>query len=260
MGHSKDNATGSPICLGSRMALGSACLALLAAGSFAAAQSASHPAKAHRPRAGHPAVTAPAEPAPQAPQAPEPPKWPANEAAKQPSITWNSEGLRIQASNSNLSQILNQISTQTGAKIEGLSKDERVFGEYGPGQAKDVLAQLLHGTGYDYLMLGDEGQGAPRTVILTVRKNTPAPSGNTAANPVPDQQPDDDSVVEPDNDEPEPQPQVLQPPPPQPQQQPENPQGPMTPQQRMQLMQQQRLQQMQQMQQQYQQQQQQQPQ
>ena len=80
----------------------------------------------------------------------------------------------------------------------------------------------------------------------------------SALGPSPDQ-PDDDSVVEPDNEEPEQQPQVFQPPQPQPQQ-PENPQGPMTPQQRMQLMQQQRLQQMQQMQQQYQQQQQQQPQ
>ena len=245
-------------CHGGSGALRFACLALLVAGSFAAAQPASHPAKAPRPRAGHPAVTTPAEAAPTAPQAPEPPKWPANEAAKQPSITWNSEGLHIQASNANLSQILNQISTQTGAKIEGLSKDERVFGNYGPGQAKDVLAQLLHGSGYDYLMLGDEGQGTPRTVILTVRRNAPPPNQNPAAN-APDQQPDDDSVVEPDTDEPEQQPQVFQPPQPQPQQ-PENPQGPMTPQQRMQLMQQQRLQQMQQMQQQYQQQQQQQPQ
>jgi hypothetical protein len=258
MRYSKNNAMRNSAWRGRPGALRFACLALLVAGSFAAAQPASHPAKAARPRAGHPAVTTPAETAPPAPQAPEPPKWPANEAAKQPSITWNSEGLHIQASNANLSQILNQISTQTGAKIEGLSKDERVFGNYGPGQAKDVLAQLLHGSGYDYLMLGDEGQGTPRTVILTVRRNAPPPNQNPAAN-APDQQPDDDSVVEPDNDEPEQQPQVFQPPQPQPQQ-PENPQAPMTPQQRMQLMQQQRLQQMQQMQRQYQQQPQQQPQ
>ncbi len=258
MWHSKDNAMGRAVSPGSRIALRSACFILLLVGSFAAAQPAPHRAKAQRPRAGHPAVTTPAEPGPQAPQAPEAPKWPANEAPSQASITWNSEGLRIHAANSTLSQILNQISTHTGAKIEGLSKDERVFGDYGPGEAKDVLAQLLHGSGYDYLMLGDEGQGTPRSVILSVRKNTPAPNGNSAANPAPDQ-PDDDSVVEPDNEEPEQQPQVFQPPQPQPQQ-PENPQGPMTPQQRMQLMQQQRLQQMQQMQQQYQQQQQQQPQ
>jgi hypothetical protein len=258
MQYSKDNAMRNSARPGGPGALRFACLALLVAGSVAAAQPASHPAKAARPRAGHPAVTTPAETAPPAPQAPEQPRWPANEAAKQPSITWNSEGLHIQASNANLSQILNQISTQTGAKIEGLSKDERVFGNYGPGQAKDVLAQLLHGSGYDYLMLGDEGQGTPRTVILTVRRNAPPPNQNPTAN-APDQQPDDDSVVEPDNDEPEQQPQVFQPPQPQPQQ-PENPQAPMTPQQRMQLMQQQRLQQMQQMQRQYQQQPQQQPQ
>ena len=257
MGHAAANEIGSAaLRRSSPKLLCLACLAVALGGILAAAQTATHPARSHRPRAGHPAATTPVDPVSPAPQVPEPPKWPANEAAKQPSVTWNSEGLRIQASNSNLSQILNQISTRTGAKIEGLGKDERVFGDFGPGQAKDVLAQLLHGSSYDYLILGDQGQGTPRTVILTARKNTPAPDGNSA-NPVPDQQPDDDSVVEPDNDEQDPQPpQVFQPAqPPQQPPQPDNPQGPLTPQQRMQLMQQQRLQQMQQMQQQYQQQQ-----
>jgi hypothetical protein len=216
--------------------------------------------KAHRPRKPHPAnqeliqQPAPVDPAP--PQ-PEMPKWPANEAPSQPTVTWNSQGLHIQAANSSLSQILNAIGTKTGAKIDGVSGDERVFGEYGPGPARDVLAQLLRGSAYDFLLLGDQGQGTPRQVILTARRGSAGtPNRNNNLNPQQPQdasQPDDEGVSEPEPPE-EPQP----PPPQQAQPQPTPQQEPMTPQQRMQMMQQQRLQQMQQLQQQYQQQQQQQ--
>jgi hypothetical protein len=182
------------------------------------------------------------------------PKWPANEAPGQPTVTWNSQGLLIHAANSSLSQILNTVSTQTGAKIEGVSGDERVFGDYGPGPARDVLSQLLRGSDYNFLLLGDQGQGTPRQVILTARHSRTEP-GNANHNGFTQQQPqeqaDEDNAEPPEQPE-EPQP-VVQPPPQQ-----ASPPEQMTPQQRMQMMQQQRLQQMQQLQQQYQQQQQQQ--
>jgi hypothetical protein len=185
------------------------------------------------------------------------PNWPANEAPTQPKVTWNSQGLHIQAANSSLSQILNTVSAQTGAKIEGISRDERIFGDYGPGQARDVLSQLLHGSAYNFLMLGDQGQGTPRQVILTARQGGAGIPNRGAVN---QQQPQDSQPDEEPQPEPEPedvpQPQVIQPPP---QPQPAPQQEPMSPQERMQMMQQQRLQQMQQLQQQYQQQQQQQP-
>lgn len=173
-------------------------------------------------------------------------------------MTWNSQGLHIQASNSSLSQILNAVSTQTGAKVEGVSGDERVFGDYGPGPARDVLSQLLRGSNYNFLLLGDQGQGTPRQVILTAHRGAGGSNRGTLNPQQPqDAQPDDEGVSEPEPQE-EPPPQQAQPEPPQPQGLPQ--QEPMTPQQRMQQMQQQRLQQMQQLQQQYQQQQQQQPQ
>jgi hypothetical protein len=210
--------------------------------------------RAHKPHAGQPA------PAPQpmdmTPPQPEMPKWPANEAPGQPTVTWNSQGLRIQASNSSLSQILNAVSTQTGAKVEGVSGDERVFGDYGPGTARDVLSQLLRGSNYNFLLLGDQGQGTPRQVILTAHRGAGGGPNRGMLNPQQgqDSQPDDEGVSEPEPQEDPPPPQ------PQPEPQPQPQQEPMTPQQRMQMMQQQRLQQMQQLQQQYQQQQQQQPQ
>ena len=54
------------------------------------------------------------------------------------------------------------VSLKTGAKVEGVGADERIFGAYGPGPARDVLTELLDGSGYNILMIGDLGQGTPR--------------------------------------------------------------------------------------------------
>jgi hypothetical protein len=136
------------------------------------------PSAAHPLAAPAPAVTAPAKPSP-----PQPPHWPANDNPSEASVVWDSQGLRIDAANSSLQQILKEVSTATGAKIEGMSTDERVFGVYGPGQARDVLSQLLQGSGYNVLMIGDQGQGAPRQVVLTSRHAGDTPPGATGNPP-----------------------------------------------------------------------------
>ena len=45
-----------------------------------------------------------------------------------------------------LSEILTEISSLTGAHVDGFATDARVYGQYGPGSARDVLSQLLEGT------------------------------------------------------------------------------------------------------------------
>ena len=169
--------------------------AVLSGVQMLAAQTPSTPAPsatAHRPAHPHkrpsaaqaePAAAQPA-PTPVTPPAPEVPAWPANEKPAQASITWDSQGLRIDAANSSLQQILKDVSTATGAKVEGLSADERVFGAYGPGQARDVLSQLLQGSGYNVIMIGDQGQGAPRQIVLSSRHigDTPAAANGNQAN------------------------------------------------------------------------------
>ncbi len=100
---------------------------------------------------------------------PETPQWPVNEQPQEPAVTWDSHGLSIQARNSSLEQILKDVSTATGSTVEGISGDERVFGAYGPGQPRDVLSQLLLGAGYNVIMIGDQGGGAPRQILLTAR-------------------------------------------------------------------------------------------
>jgi hypothetical protein len=86
---------------------------------------------------------------------------------------------------------MNEVATTTGATVEGLGDDQRVFGAYGPGPARDVLSQLLHGTGYNVVMVGDQGQGTPREIVLSGRH-----SGTGTATSAPAAAADDDSDVE----------------------------------------------------------------
>jgi hypothetical protein len=140
----------------------------------AAANPEHKPGHAHtRPNAAHPQTTPPPvvqpSPTPVAPPEPELPQWPVNDKPAQASVSWDSLGLRIDATNSSLEQILKDVATATGSKVEGLNGDERVFGVYGPGQVRDVLSQLLEGSGYNVVMIGDQGQGVPRRILLTSR-------------------------------------------------------------------------------------------
>ena len=38
-----------------------------------------------------------------------------------------------------------------------------------PAKPKDVLSALLHGSNYNVIMVGDQGQGTPREIMLSVR-------------------------------------------------------------------------------------------
>jgi hypothetical protein len=162
----------------------------------------------HKRTAAKPSPSTPAPAAaaatPVAPVAPPAPNWPANDKAVAATVVWDSHGLSIVAANSSLIQILKDISAATGAKVEGLGVDERIFGTYGPGQARDVISQLLDGSGYNVLMVGDQGEGTPRQIELSNRPNGPAPvaptgrnSGNdeeTEAEPPPQQQPEPSNI------------------------------------------------------------------
>jgi len=179
---------------------------------------------------------------PVTPPAPPAPQWPVNDPPQQASVQWTGQGLTIDAKNSSLEQILNDIAAQSGAKVEGIGSDERVFGIYGPGQPRDVLSQLLEGTEYNVIMVGDGERGVPQRILLSekpkggIQPNAPVPAADEYEPPVTPYLPP-------------------QPPQPPPQQQPgmKQPAVPRTPQQILQEMQQReqqmREQQMQQMQQ-----------
>ncbi len=202
-------------------------------------------APAHKPAHPHKRTVkaqSPADPAaaPATPPAPEVPKWPANEKAVPATVTWDSQGLRIEAANSSLAQILQDVATATGTKVEGFDADQRVFGSYGPGPARDVLSQLLQGSGYNVIMIGEQGQGTPRRIVLSSRH---AGTATTAAvKPSPASEEDSDIEDQPQQVQPQPgappvrpgfppggpqriAPQIQQRRPPQPYQPPSNPQN-----------------------------------
>ena len=164
-----------------------------------------HPHK--KPSAAVPAPQPQPAPPP-APVLPPPPNWPANDLPAAASVVFDSRGLLIVASNSSLAQILRDVSTDTGAKVEGMGADERIFGTYGPGSARDVLSELLDGSGYNVLMVGDRGQGTPRRIVLSPQAGGAMQS--TAKNTAPTPSNDDTDA---DQQAPDPEPEQEQPPP-----------------------------------------------
>jgi hypothetical protein len=138
-----------------------------------------------RKHVAKPSPAVPATPvtiAPLAPVAPPPPDWPVNSKPVDATVVWDSHGLKVDARNSSLQQILNDVSTDTGAKLEGSTPaDLRVFGTYGPGPANEIISQLLNGTGFNVLIIGDQESGALRRIVLSAAPTGPAPQ-NSARN------------------------------------------------------------------------------
>jgi hypothetical protein len=75
--------------------------------------------------------------------------------------------LIVQANNSDLGRILYDVAQISGTTIHGSIKSVRVYGVYGPRSPRDVLSDLLAGSGYNFMMVGLTSQGAPRDLVLT---------------------------------------------------------------------------------------------
>jgi hypothetical protein len=142
-------------------------------------------------QAPHPPQTPPASP--QLPSTlpatatttPEPPLiliplTPAQLPPNRAQVTYADGTLSVSADNASLNQILRQISTDTGMKITGGVKDERVFGNYGPAPADQILSALLDGTGSNMVLVHGDGP-APAELILTSRQGGPTPPSPNAA-------------------------------------------------------------------------------
>jgi hypothetical protein len=107
-----------------------------------------------RPGHKHPAKVV--QPAPDPPPAPpQPPPTLEQMPAVAPEVRFSRGLLTIVAENSTLSDILRAVHAQTGAVIEvPPNATERVATHLGPGPARDVLATLLNGSHFNYVMVG----------------------------------------------------------------------------------------------------------
>jgi len=105
--------------------------------------------------------------------------------ATAPKVTYQNGLLTILAQNATLGEILKQVKSLTGAAIElpANGAPERVVTEIGPGAPRDVLAALLNGTQFNYVMLGST---ADPTAIASITLTSKPGSGEQASpNPYP---------------------------------------------------------------------------
>ncbi len=111
--------------------------------------------------------------------------------------------LAIHADNSSLIEIMHRLGADAGMTIDGLNKDQRVFGTYGPGDPQEIISELLDGTGYNVVMLGVTQSGTPKQITLTPRVGG-IPNGSAGLQPQPMNQ------LNQDDEDDEPQQQQMQ--------------------------------------------------
>jgi hypothetical protein len=152
------------------MSNGRRTLVALVVGGLLLCSSSAWAAQHHKVRAQQPSKAAP--PPAAVNNAPTLPSVPAREAAVPPQVSYENGQLLIDAKNSTLSDVLRAVEKRTGAVFDISSGDtsERVVGRLGPGPARDVLADLLNGSHFNYVMLSPAGDpSALSRVVLTPR-------------------------------------------------------------------------------------------
>lgn len=100
-------------------------------------------------------------------------------AAVPPQVTYQNNQLTINAPNSTLADILRAVRKLTGAEIEVPAAPERVVTHLGPGPAREVVAELLNGSRFNYVLLGSPDNAAALTRVVLVAK-TGSPEGPNA--------------------------------------------------------------------------------
>jgi hypothetical protein len=98
-------------------------------------------------------------------------------------VSYQNEQLTIVAPNSTLGDILRAVRKQTGAEIEVPSAPERVVTHLGPGPARDVMAELLNGSRFNYVLLGSPSNDALLTRVVLVAKTGPENLGPPPGGP-----------------------------------------------------------------------------
>ena len=117
------------------------------------------------------------------PVAPPPPPQPVL------NVQFSNGMLKIRAERVSLAQVLKEIQRQTGAEITiPTDAQDQVVVNLGPGPVRDVIAALLNGSQFNFVMIGsDSDQTQLRSVILTPKSagsaTPPSPVPATATTP-----------------------------------------------------------------------------
>jgi hypothetical protein len=100
-----------------------------------------------------------------------------------PQVSYQDGLLTIVAPNSTLADILRGVRRHTAADIEIPSTaTERVVTRLGPGPAREVMAELLNGSRFNYILLGspDNANLLVRVVLVAKTSDTPTPGAGAA--------------------------------------------------------------------------------
>ena len=92
-----------------------------------------------------------------------------------PAVTYRDGQLTIDAENLTLAAVLELVAQKTGAVIDvppGTGQ-ERIFEHAGPGRAEEVLAQLLNGSPFDFVIVGASGHPQDLAQVLLFKSGTP---------------------------------------------------------------------------------------
>ncbi|MGH9501927.1 MAG: hypothetical protein ACRD20_03660 [Terriglobales bacterium] len=117
-------------------------------------------------------------PPPALPAPPPPPPTLEQMPAQAPQVHYSGGQLTIVAENSTLGDILRAVRTQTGAMVEvPPNATERVVTHLGPGPARSVLAALLNGSHFNYVMLGSAAHPNSVDKLILTSKSSGAPEG-----------------------------------------------------------------------------------
>ena len=179
------------------------------------------PVQASSPKTASPAATTPAhkskaharKPAPVAEvrQTPPPPPTLEQQPPAPPQVSYQNGQLTIDSRNATLSQVLRSVQVQTGASVDMPTGagSERVVARLGPGKPKDVLASLLNGSKFNYVILGESNNSGRVQKIILLSKNsssgdaaatTTAQNNNRAASPSQAVEPPEDEYPPPDQE------------------------------------------------------------
>jgi len=113
---------------------------------------------------------------------------PEQRPAEVPNVTYIDGKLLVIAKNSTLGDILKTIATRTGAAIEiPDAAGERVVTQLGPAPARDVIAALLNGSHYNYVMVGTEADSAQVARVIVTAKAEKSETGTAVAGARPNQ-------------------------------------------------------------------------
>jgi hypothetical protein len=104
-----------------------------------------------------------------------------------PQVTFENGLLTIIAPNSTLGDVLREVRSHTSADIDvPANANERVALRLGPAPARDVMAELLNGSRFNYILLGSPNNTSALVRVVLVAKTGPdTPDAPAQANATP---------------------------------------------------------------------------